>query len=88
MENKSCSFCRFFERYYTKGAKQFNKTKTGLCRKRQEQVTVQDGCKEFVKKPLRRRSVRLLRYYLNEILLELHALREEAEDNRDEGADE
>ena len=49
---------------------------------------MQDGCKEFVKKPLRRRSVRLLRYYLNEILLELHALREVAEDNRDEGADE
>lgn len=83
MENTSCSYCRFFERYYTKGAKQFNKTKTGRCRKKQEQVTAQDGCKEFVKKPLKRRSMRLLRYYLNEILLELHALREVAEDDRD-----
>lgn len=84
MKTTSCSFCRFFERYYTKGAKQFNKTKTGLCRKKQEQVTAQDGCKEFVKRPLKRRSARLLRYYLNEILLELHALREVAEDDRDE----
>lgn len=84
MKTTSCSFCRFFERYYTKGAKQFNKTKTGRCRKKQEQVTAQDGCKEFVKRPLKRRSARLLRYYLNEILLELHALREVAEDDRDE----
>lgn len=84
MKTTSCSFCRFFERYYTKGAKQFNKTKTGRCRKKQEQVTAQDGCKEFVKRPIKRRSARLLRYYLNEILLELHALREVAEDDRDE----
>lgn len=83
-EEGKCCYCRNFERYYTKGAKRFNKTKTGLCRKKQEQVTAQDGCKEFVKRPLKRRSARLLRYYLNEILLELHALREVAEDDRDE----
>lgn len=47
-------------------------------------MTAQDGCKEFVKRPIKRRSARLLRYYLNEILLELHALREVAEDDRDE----
>ncbi len=48
MENKSCSRCKYLERYYTKGVNRFDKTYFGLCRKRRESVNVREcRCEKY-----------------------------------------
>ena len=41
-KSKSCSRCKYLDRYYTKGVDRFNRTDFGRCRKRRESVVVRE----------------------------------------------
>lgn len=46
--NKECFRCRYFDRYYTKGVKRYNRTKFGRCSVRAEIVGNHDTCQAYV----------------------------------------
>lgn len=72
---KRCSACRELERYYVKGDKQFNKTDFGWCYKKETSVNIKDCCDDFVQGRIHKRRYNRAGYYLNELLLQITALR-------------
>lgn len=88
-EKKSrCCNCTYFERYYTKEVKHYQSMKCGYCRKKRENVSSVDGCADFVSKPKPRRSLRLLKLYLSDILTEISEVRQLLENENGEADDE
>lgn len=83
-DKKRCSACRELDRYYVKGDKQFNKTDFGLCTKKQMTVNVKDCCGDFVLGYIHRRRLGRAKYYLNELLLQITALRCIIEEHSDD----
>lgn len=77
MENKKkeCYRCKYLDRYYTKGIKEYQKTRFGWCCKKQESVTIHNGCENFFAKPKQTRNMRLLRFCLNDLLTEISEIR-------------
>ena len=77
MENKKeqCFMCRNFDRFYTKGTRNFNKTKTGLCFKKGETVDIHGNCEKFLLRVPRRLPPKYLRYCLSDMLTELSEIR-------------
>lgn len=76
MENKKkeCFKCQHFDKYYTRGIKQFNPTKCGWCCKLLSQKNLHDGCEFFrikTREPIYKSSVRLI---LNNLLMEITEL--------------
>ena len=88
MENdkNECFRCQNFDRYFTKGVKRFNEAKCGWCCKKTDVVNIHDSCSLFVLKTHSRKRVRLLCYYLNDILTEISEIRYmiEGEQNNEE----
>ena len=76
MDNKRCSQCKYFDRYYTKGVKQFNKTNFGWCTRKHECVSIHDCCERY-KEGVRDRDITnsRLKVSLNDLLTEISAIR-------------
>lgn len=79
-----CYRCKFLDRYYVKGIKEFQKTNCGWCCKKQETVAIHNGCKEFSVKQTHKRNERLLRFYLNDLLTEISEIRKIIEEETSE----
>ncbi len=77
---KQCYRCKLFERYYTKGIKQFNRTKLGWCCQKREIVPFDSFCERFLTRPLGKRRKRLIGICLSELLTEISQIRTIIED--------
>lgn len=87
MEKGKCCWCKHFCRYYTKGLTDFKACPIGLCGKRQDIVKAADGCEEFSRRLRRVHHSAALKRRLNDILINLTAIRkfvEEEERERNE----
>lgn len=78
-----CYKCSFFDRYYTKGTKRFDKTRFGKCRKKNEIVDALDSCDECRIVNFNYCSKRAVRRCLNDILIQLTELRQIVEEEND-----
>lgn len=83
-ENQRCYRCKFFERYYFKGNKRYNKTKFGWCRCANRNVKATDGCENYCYKSVKKGGRFLLRNCLNDLLTEISEIRKLIEDDFDE----
>ena len=87
MENKAmkCSMCRSLDRYYTKGDKQYIRINLGRCSVKKCIVNADDlSCDKFVRRCIKRRVYGRTQYYLNELLLQITALRSIIEEDTNE----
>ncbi|MBD5132583.1 MAG: hypothetical protein HDT28_08380 [Clostridiales bacterium] len=83
-EHNPCYRCKNLERFYTRGVKQFNKTKVGWCCKKVAVVNIHDSCEKYEpRKPCKRIS-RAIKFCLNDLLTDISAIREIIEDERRE----
>ena len=82
-----CYRCRNFLRYYTKGVKQYNQTKFGWCGVKRGNVSVHEGCEQFVLKTRTKKSRMLLGYYLENLLTEISFIRMILEQENNESND-
>ena len=81
-EKNLCYRCRYFDRYYTKAVKAFQKTKLGWCCKKMHNVESQSGCENYLfRKPHKNRG--LIEYHLSDLLAEVSSLRQIMEENYD-----
>ncbi|HIU00552.1 MAG TPA: hypothetical protein IAB64_01035 [Candidatus Coproplasma excrementavium] len=88
MENSErCYNCRNLQRYYTRGVKSYLQTDFGYCCECRAVVEVHHSCEKFVRRTNRRRSERLTRYYLNDILTEISEIRKVLEGEQAEKAE-
>ena len=83
-QTDKCYKCRFFCRYYTRGVKQFNRTKFGWGYKRSEVKDAGDCCEIYIYEPLKRGSKKLVKVCLNDLLTEISEVRKVIEAERDE----
>lgn len=79
-----CYDCKYLDRYFTKGIKQFNKTGYGWCCSKCCTVTVHDSCNNYKYRDRQKRSKLLIRYYLNDLLTEISAIRTVIEAQNDD----
>ncbi len=85
--SNKCFRCKNFSLFYTKGVKNFNKTKFGWCIERQSVVSTQDGCEKYAYKPCIRRSNLMIKNCLNGLLTEITGIREMLEAERNDNKD-
>ena len=89
MEEKNrCYRCKHMDRYYVKETTCYRKTRFGRCRKHGENVGIHDGCGEYCPADYRRKSTRLLRFYLSDLLTEISEVRKVIEAEREGETDE
>ena len=86
-KNEECYRCKFFDRYYTKEAKQYRRTKFGWCRKQVKSVNVHETCEYFIFKPPRKRCNEILSNALNDLLTQISEIRSVLEAEEDERKD-
>ncbi len=80
-----CYRCRYFDRYYTKGAKSFNKTPYGWCCQAAAEVRADGGCEKYAAKKKTKLHEATIRRCLSDILTELSELKKVVEsDEREE----
>lgn len=82
-----CFVCKHFDRYYTKGDKQFNRTKFGWCCAQQTTCAAKDSCKNFSRTKYHKKSNRLISYYLSDLLKQLAEIRNVIEEEQREAAE-
>lgn len=87
VERNKCFQCRSFYRYYTKGVKQFNKTKLGWCVEKQDTVKSSGGCDKFVIRTRVCKVSKLVWHTLNDLLTQISELRMIIEEDKN-GSDE
>lgn len=83
-DKQKCGLCRNLERFYVKGDKQFNKTGYGRCSHKNAVVATDESCDGFTARYIYRRRYGRAKYYLNELLLQISALRCIIEESVDE----
>lgn len=84
-EDKRCLRCKNFDRYYAKGSKRFNPTEYGWCLIRADHTITRDSCELFAARPTAgKKSDRPARYYLQELLTEITAIRQIMEEDSHE----
>ena len=71
-----CYKCKNFDRYYTKGVKQFDKTQIGWCYVNRKDVNIHDCCDKYELKTRRGICKITLRSCLNDLLNELSSIRQ------------
>ena len=81
-EQNLCYRCRFFDRYYTKGIREFEKTKLGWCCEKMQTVVSQGGCGEYELRK-RRKDYGLIAYHLSDLLAQVSSLRQIIEEKYD-----
>ena len=70
-----CSECRFCDRYFVKGIKEFKKINFGWCSQRRSTVEIHENCQKFERNVKKVKSKKLLRCYLSDILTEISEIR-------------
>ena len=75
MTNRRCSRCKYFNRYYTKEIKAFQKTNFGWCSCARENVTNDFVCERYCMKLPAKRYSSILKFDLNGLLTELSEIR-------------
>lgn len=87
MENKSdkCYNCKYFDRYYTKGIKKFDRTEFGWCCKKIQTIKSDEACGSFIFKSKNKRSRILLELCLNDLLTQITEIRNVLEEDADDG---
>ena len=81
-----CYNCREFQRYYVKGTKRFNKIKLGRCCKKDETVRACDTCDKWKMKSVGDVTW-VAKHTLNNILLDISAIRQIIEERKEEYED-
>lgn len=84
MEEKQgkCFRCCFFDRYYTREEKHFQRTACGWCGYKEECVSSSETCKAFKKKRGHKRPKRVILLYLHDLLTEISEVRKLIEDDK------
>lgn len=77
MENKQrhCYMCRGLERYYVKETKRLRRADFGWCCYKRENVEIHGCCDWFATRTYYRKSDKVLKIYLNDLLTEINELR-------------
>ena len=83
MQCSQCYKCRYCDRYYTKGIKQFNKTKFGWCSEKRAITGIHESCGRYVLQSKNRRGRKLLDISISELLMEITEIRKLLETDRD-----
>jgi len=87
MECNKCYRCRDFDRYFTKGYTNFDKTNIGWCRKKHGVVNKGESCEFFKTRLYPRRDNKILQITLENLLDEISEIRKILESENDETAD-
>ena len=84
-EKGKCYRCIFFDRYYTKETKHFQRTSCGMCRKKSENVFACGVCDYYSQRQGGYRSRLVIKRCLHELLIEISEVRKMLEvDNYNE----
>lgn len=87
-ENKhKCFRCKYFDCYYIKGAKRFNKIKFGKCGKNGKTVGIHEACESFKGMPKPKPDRKTINYNLYELLREVSTIRNLIEEQISENKD-
>lgn len=81
---KKCYNCNHLCRYYTKGEKQFDKTKYGWCEKNRTNEDIHNSCENFQLKKRVKRVSGLVKYYLHDLLVQVTQIRQIIEEQCDD----
>lgn len=74
-KKKECLRCKYFDCYYIKGDKRFNKIKLGWCCRKVETVNVHDTCESFKCRLLNKIDKGIINVNLYGLLREITTLR-------------
>ncbi|MDE6028864.1 MAG: hypothetical protein K2F90_00910 [Clostridiales bacterium] len=80
MENNVCGKCKYFDRYYTKGIKRYDRTEFGWCSSRRNSVNANECCEHYQAVNNVRGVSRRVKVCLSDLLTELSAIRMIIED--------
>lgn len=81
---KTCDKCRYFERFYFKGVTRFTPSKSGRCKAKSGLTTTKESCENWANRlTLRQRRIRRASRALNDIFLEIAAIRQILEEEKD-----
>lgn len=86
-KNSKCFSCFYFERYYTKEVKHFQKLNFGNCILKRENVSAHGSCDGYRLNSTRKNSKRVLKMYLNDIFTEISEVRKLLEEENGEFKD-
>ena len=83
--SKKCAYCDFYDRYYTKGLRRFERTKQGFCSEQKKIVGNDEGCecwrlsshRNFTRKRVASRA-------LFEMMMDLSAIRQIFQESQEE----
>lgn len=79
-KGKRCYTCGHFQRYYTKGIKKFDNTKFGRCCVKDAAVSSCNSCEHWKNRPPQRHIKWASLKALNDILIDIKAIRQVIED--------
>ena len=82
--SNKCFRCRYFRRFYTKGNNQFDKSNCGWCCLKKDYTKSNDGCEQYVLKHTYKKSRKSVFNCLDNLLMELSAIRMVIEDDKRE----
>lgn len=81
---KTCDKCRHFERFYFKGTTHFIPSKNGRCKAKSRLTTTKESCESWEKRfSFRKVRIQCASRALNEIFLEIAAIRQIFEEEND-----
>lgn len=69
-----CCRCKYFNKYYTKGLKDFVGTELGWCREKEFTTGLHNTCQHFEYRPRKKISSRTLKVHISNMLVEITGL--------------
>ena len=85
MNIKTCSKCRYLDRYYIKGATRFSKTEFGWCMYKNKSIDIrEDYCEKYEARKRPKVPSRRIQVCLNDLLTEISEVRKILEAESDE----
>ncbi len=82
MQNNQCYRCRNFSRYYTKGVKKFNRTKSGWCSVKRDTVKTEGYCDRYDSKQYTFKPSKTILRTLSDLLTQLPEMRAIIEEDK------
>lgn len=80
---KKCYSCDKCVRYYIKGETRYKEIKYGWCKECRKTVSIHGLCEKYEEKKRKTEVNRYVKYYLNEILLQLKQIRQIIEEENE-----
>lgn len=87
MENNQCFRCVFFSRYYTKGVRNFNRTKLGWCTVKRDTVKSDGNCDRYDSKPYMGKPSKSIWRALSDLLTQISEIRAIIEEDKNESGE-